>query len=564
MQRTGQGVNPFVAYHGITRPSSLRVMRARLRNGLVMAGVAGLYILVARLGLAFDAVAGFASLVWPPTGISLAVLLLLGLGAWPGILVGAVVANVLAGAPIPVAIGIGIGNATEAFIGASLLRRMPGFSVTLESVRSVMGLIVFSAILSTLVSAVIGVASLYLGHVIAATQVRDTWRAWWVGDMLGALVVAPVILVWGNVPLARFPRRHIERVALGAAVIVAGGLAFFNGARGLHSFATPFHDFDLLLAVLIWAAMRFGPRGSATASFALATMAVAGTVLRYGPFVQDKLHLSLLSLQTFMALVASIFLVLSATVAEWRLAHQRALAEHEEAVQANLAKSEFLAVMSHELRTPLNAIAGYSSLMKEGVYGALNEKQIDAVKRVQQNEQRLLSLIDAVLGFVSAEKGEVTVQCENVRVADAFDAVEPLVAPEITQKHCVLARDRVGPALAVLADPKSLQQILVNFLSNATKYANEGGTITIGAEPVGKGDRVRIWVRDTGIGIPKGELERVFEPFFQAERGTTRRFPGVGLGLTIARDLAKRMNGDVTIASELGTGTTASVLLPAA
>jgi signal transduction histidine kinase len=102
----------------------------------------------------------------------------------------------------------------------------------------------------------------------------------------------------------------------------------------------------------------------------------------------------------------------------------------------------------------------------------------------------------------------------------------------------------------------------MSLLSNATKYTSDGGEITLGATAEGR--QVRIWVRDTGVGISQAEIDRVFDPFFQADRGRTRRFAGVGLGLTIARDLARRMKGEITIASKPGSGTTASVVLPAA
>jgi two-component system, cell cycle sensor histidine kinase DivJ len=119
-----------------------------------------------------------------------------------------------------------------------------------------------------------------------------------------------------------------------------------------------------------------------------------------------------------------------------------------------------------------------------------------------------------------------------------------------------------APALPVHADRKSFQQILVRLVSNASKYSADGGMITLGADR--DGSRVRIWVRDTGVGIAQDEMKRVFEPFFQVESGKTRRYSGIGLGLTIARDLARRMEGEVTLASQLGSGTTATVVLPAA
>jgi signal transduction histidine kinase len=553
---------PLVEYPYPATKGNLPRMPRRLIDLVLIGGLAAVYLLAARLGLAFDALAGFATLVWPPTGISLAALLLLGYRVWPGVLIGAAAANFFAGAPLAVALGIGAGNTAEALVGAYLLRRIPGFSVTLENASSVLGLIALAALCSTLLSATVGVASLSAGGLITQSQVQETWRAWWIGDMVGVLLVTPIILVWSNAPRARFRHHLAERIALAAAVVVAGVVTFFSGMAGLPGLATPFHYTDLLFAVLIWAALRFGQRGAATAAFLLSVIAVAGTARGYGPFAVPELHHGLLSLQTFMALVVATVLLLGGTIAERRRARDEARQARDDAEHANLAKSEFLAVMSHELRTPLNAIAGYSQLLETGVYGPMTEKQRDAVARIHRSEERLLALIDEVLGFARAEKGQVTVTRENVRVAETFDVVESLVKPECRRKHVALKRDLARPRLAVQADPKSLQQILVSLLSNASKYTAEGGMITLGADR--EGETVRIWVRDTGVGISADKIQRVFDPFFQANGGTTRRFDGVGLGLTIARDLARRMEGEVTIDSAVGRGTTASVVLPAA
>jgi signal transduction histidine kinase len=537
-------------------------MRKRVAQVGLIVGLAVVYILAARLGLAFDPVAGFATLVWPPSGISLAVVLLLGYRVWPGIFLGAVTTSLLLGTPFGVALGGGVGNVAEAVIGAYLLRRIPNFSMTLERVTSVVALVVFAGMLSTLIAATVGVISLYAGGFIVPSQARETWRAWWIGDMVGTLLIAPLILVWSTTPRARCKVHWPEKLALGVALVAVSAMTFFSDLPLIPEMATPFHQMDLLVAVLLWAAIRFGQRGAATAILCVSAAAAVGTAFDYGPFVVPELSEGLLMLQTFMAIVAATCLLLGATIAERSIAHEKLRHATEEAEKANRAKSDFLAVMSHELRTPLNAISGFAELLKSGVYGALNEKQSDAVKRIEKNEKDLLSLVNEVLGYVDVEKGAVAVASTDVQVAEAFDAVEPLIAPDVQRKHVVFKRELARPWLAVRADPKSLQQILVSLLSNASKYTADGGMITLGADR--DGEKVRIWVRDTGIGIPKEEIQRVFDPFFQAERGTTRRYSGIGLGLTIARDLARRMAGEVTIASEAGRGTTASVVLPAA
>src|SRR4051812_21175360 len=179
-------------------------MRRRVTDVLIGVGLIGVYVLAARIGLSFDAAAGFASLVWPPTGISLAALLLLGTRFWPSIFIGAVIANVLTGAPMIVALSIGVGNTGEAVVGALLLRRASDFGMTLETVRSVVSLVLFGALLSTLISATTGTASLYLGHIITSEKFGKVWGTWWIGDMVADLVWAPLVLVWARKPRVAF------------------------------------------------------------------------------------------------------------------------------------------------------------------------------------------------------------------------------------------------------------------------------------------------------------------------------------------------------------------------
>ena len=153
--------------------------------------LAAIYILFARLGLMIQPVSAFATLVWAPSGIALAALLLFGYRYWPGIAIGAFVANVWTGAPVLVALGIAAGNTLEALVGNYALRRIPGFRSTLDRLSDVLGLIVLAGAVSTTVSATIGTASLRLGGLVTPDRFAVTWRAWWLGDAIGVLIVAP-------------------------------------------------------------------------------------------------------------------------------------------------------------------------------------------------------------------------------------------------------------------------------------------------------------------------------------------------------------------------------------
>jgi signal transduction histidine kinase len=232
----------------------------------------------------------------------------------------------------------------------------------------------------------------------------------------------------------------------------------------------------------------------------------------------------------------------------------------DSAMQANRAKSDFLAVMSHELRTPLNAIGGYADILQLGIYGEVSEKQREALTRIMRSQQMLLSLINDVLNFAKLDAGQVQYRMANVRLADTLAAVEPLVAPQIEAKQLRYALRQCDSALIVRTDREKLMQIVLNLLSNAIKFTPAEGAITVSCAE--EGASVRVEVRDTGVGIPSDRLDSIFEPFVQVDRALNRPHEGVGLGLSISRDLARGMGGTLTVTSRPGEGATFVLRLP--
>jgi signal transduction histidine kinase len=233
-----------------------------------------------------------------------------------------------------------------------------------------------------------------------------------------------------------------------------------------------------------------------------------------------------------------------------------------EAEGANKAKADFLAVMSHELRTPLNAIGGYAEIMSLGARGPVTETQQGDLERIQVNQRHLLGLINSILNFTRLEAGQVQITLERVELAELLHGLEALVGPQMRAKPLELAIADCG-AGAVRADEEKLRQILLNLLTNALKFTPAGGSVDVGCEQAD--GEVRIHVRDTGRGIPPAELESVFEPFVQVDRHVTpHNDQGVGLGLAISRELARRMGGNLSAQSEVGAGSTFTLTLPAA
>ena len=230
-----------------------------------------------------------------------------------------------------------------------------------------------------------------------------------------------------------------------------------------------------------------------------------------------------------------------------------------EAEAANRAKSAFLAAMSHELRTPLNAIAGYVELLELELRGPVTEEQRIDLARIRRSQQHLTGLIDDVLNFVRAETGHLRFDIEDVPLATVVQRVEELVLPQLQRKGVRFVRGAFDPTLTVRADAEKLRQVLLNLLTNAIKFTPSQGEISLG---VADDERtVRVAVRDTGVGIPTDMLQAIFEPFVQVGRYSNAPAEGVGLGLAISRDFARRMGGDIVVDSELGAGSTFTVTL---
>jgi PAS domain S-box-containing protein len=246
---------------------------------------------------------------------------------------------------------------------------------------------------------------------------------------------------------------------------------------------------------------------------------------------------------------------------EARREHADADAARRRADEANQAKSAFLATMSHELRTPLNAISGYVELLAMGIRGPITDTQREDLTRIRRAGDYLLGLITDVLNFVQLEGATVSYVPRDVSVAEAMINASALIEPQARAKSVTFASAPCDPSHVVHADPDKVQQVILNLLSNAVKFTPAGGRVTL--DCVLRPPRtIDIVVHDTGPGIPRDQIERIFEPFVQIGRELKNPTAGVGLGLAISRELARGMGGDLTAASGPGTGSTFTFTLP--
>ena len=239
---------------------------------------------------------------------------------------------------------------------------------------------------------------------------------------------------------------------------------------------------------------------------------------------------------------------------------ERGLADDAET--ADRAKTAFLRAMSHELRTPLNAIGGYIDLLDLGLRGPVTENQRADLARVRTNQQHLAALITEILNFARAGSGSVSYAVSDVNGCGALKHAIELVEPLIAQAGLVFDGVSGDPGIVARADPEKVTQILVNLISNAIKFTPAGGHIS--AECAAVDDTVTLTISDTGLGIAPEKLETIFEPFVQLQEGVADREGGIGLGLSISRDLARAMKGDLTVETTEGKGARFTLSLPRA
>jgi signal transduction histidine kinase/DNA-binding response OmpR family regulator len=236
----------------------------------------------------------------------------------------------------------------------------------------------------------------------------------------------------------------------------------------------------------------------------------------------------------------------------------------EKAESANKTKSAFLANMSHELRTPLNAIIGYSEMLQEDAADSGYVDIIPDLKKVHSAGRHLLELINDILDLSKIEAGKMELSHEMFELAPLFDQLGSTVAPLLEQNGNKLSIEVKPGAKIMVADPMRVRQILLNLLSNATKFT-KNGTIALGASTSKEDgiDWVHFAVRDTGIGMSIEQIGRLFQPFVQADSSTTRQYGGTGLGLAISQKFARMMGGNIDVISAPARGTTFTLHLPA-
>lgn len=292
-----------------------------VRRVALLTALAAAYVVAGKLGLRLAFLNPSATAVWAPTGLALAALLILGWEVWPAILVGAFVVNITTAGTLFTSLGIATGNTLEALAGAYLVNRWANGRRAFERPGDVLRFTLLAAVLSTMVSASIGVLTLAMSGGLGEGQSASVWLTWWLGDAGGDLVVAPALLLWAAHPHIRWPRgRWLELTLLLSGLVLTGQIVF-DGLMPEGRMGYPLEF--LLVPFLLWAGFRFGPREGATATLLLGVIAITGTLRGLGPFSVGARNESLLLLDAFLGVAAVKTLIVAAVVAQRRRSEEQ-------------------------------------------------------------------------------------------------------------------------------------------------------------------------------------------------------------------------------------------------
>lgn len=503
------------------------------------------YAVAGKLSLQLAFVEPSASPVWPPAGIAFAALLVLGLRAWPAIFIGAFLVNATTAGNLATSFCIAGANTAEALCGAWLVNRFARGIAVFDRAQDVFKFVLIAAV-STAISASIGPMSLALAGFAHWSNYGVIWLIWWLGDLTGYFIFAPLILLWWTRPRWQEERRRtLEAIVL---LVLIAGLAELVFGKWFHEFVSRYPIAFICGPLILWTAYRFTQRETITGVVILTGIALGGTLAGTGPFVSRTPNDSLLLLQAWAAVLTITTMTLAAALAERRRAEAELEQQHRMVQRADQTKDKFLAMLSHELRTPLTPVLALVDFL-EAECGDSKEIR-EALATIRRNVILESRLIDDLLDLTRVVRGKFNIEREPTDAHEAIRQAVEICRAEIDAKELDLQLDLAAENACVFADPAKLRQIIWNLLKNAIKFTPERGKVFIisrNQEP----ETITITVQDTGVGMEPELIGRIFTPFEQGHAAMQRRYGGLGLGLAISKAIADA-HGATLLASSDG------------
>jgi signal transduction histidine kinase len=518
-----------------------------------LAAVAIVYVAAGKLGLSMAIDLRNTSAVWPPTGISIAALLVLGPRVWPAISVGAFIVNFQLSKNVGSSLAIAGGNTLEAVVAVFLVERFANGARAFDRAPDYFRYIIFAAVVGPILSATVGVTSLCVVGEHGWPEFETIWMTWWLGDASSAMIVAPPLILWMASPLPHWTRAQtIEFIALLVALLVLADRIF---TRFLAPNLGTVPIMSMVGPPLIWAALRFGPRVTSTASLLLATIATTGTLLGRGFFAQMPAGHALTLLLTYLLISVSTTLLIAVIGRERERALELLRSKTRELERSNTDLEQFAYVASHDLQEPLRNLLLYLELVEHESGSGLNSKSREHLSVARQSGIRMRGLIQDLLAY--ARTGVRKQTTAEVDVRDVAKTVIGDLKSAIDESR---AKVEVGLLPKLRTDPIQVGEVLQNLIGNAIKF-RRGTEPRVQIGSVRENSEWRFYVRDDGIGIAPSEQEKVFEIFHRLNPRDL--YSGNGIGLATCKRIIERLGGRIWIESRPGAGSTLWFTLPA-
>ena len=488
------------------------------------------------------------ALIWPPAGIALAAVLLRGYKMWIPIAIALFLASLFSPSnPSFLIIATATFAQTLAPVAGAYLLKRYGFDGSFSNMRDALMFIGLAFIIAAIAPSIIVSVQALTGALPETLYIL--WTRSWAGRLLSILVLTPLLTSW-------IPWRPFGLKSLWQKVETASAFGALSATLYV-LFWTPLgHSFSFillagLLALFVWMALRLNVRATILALFLLAAFGMAGPLLS-PQLSETPLNQRLFSIELFIILIAPIFIAFSALTKERRDAAEL-LKSHIDQMELAMqelnskdeAKNEFIAILAHELRNPLAAILSSVELLKLEGRNAPDSPAL--LKTIAEHVRTTATILDDLLDISRISQNKLDLSKEVVALCDTVDRSVATTQFLIHARGHTLSVTKPPEKIYLEADPVRLEQVFVNLLNNAAKYTEPGGTIGVSVAREGKVAMVR--VRDSGVGIPKHMLTRIFEPFFQIERKKYGSV-GLGIGLSLTRRLVEMHGGTIEAVSD--------------
>jgi len=545
---------------------ALSISESRIKYASQLIVSALLFFTAAKVGYSFALYRDVVSLIWPPAGIALALVLVYGYRILPGIAVGSIILSIANGSSFIYATGSLLSQIAEPALGAFLLSKF-GFDKKISKITDIFKLILLGAVTAPLLIALLETFTICISTQIHFGSCLNIYFGSFMGNAMGIIVMAPFMLAWAGTKYKDYKlKEYIEFLVMASGLVVITLIVYGNyfiaqDSRPLAYLVFPF---------LIWASLRFEVKGASTAIFLISVIAAIGTVKGFGPFSDSSVYHGLLYLYVFLAATSITALILGTTskiknsaqisLKETQSQLEKRVKERTEKLEGmNYQKDRLFSIISHDLRSPFQSLLGFSDFIVDD-FDSLSKDEIKRyLGHIRDSARNVYSLIENLLHWSRIQSGKLEFNPIEVELGSEIEEVVKKMLP-LYEKKNIRIINGINSQIFFYADPYMLDILINNLLDNAIKFSHKGSDIEIKLDR--DADYLILKIIDYGIGMSTEEIQKLFKIEIPLKKRGTADERGTGLGLLICKEIMNKHKGKIIIESEPGKGTTATVLFP--